>query len=67
MNTDELQIPWLKSDRPIKIAVVGDVILDEYLEGQVNRISPEAPVPVHRVSRTIHTPGVRLTLRETLS
>jgi D-beta-D-heptose 7-phosphate kinase / D-beta-D-heptose 1-phosphate adenosyltransferase len=57
MNTDELQIPWLKSDRPIKIAVVGDVILDEYLEGQVNRISPEAPVPVHRVSRTIHTPG----------
>jgi bifunctional ADP-heptose synthase (sugar kinase/adenylyltransferase) len=30
----------------IKILVVGDAILDEYLLGEVNRISPEAPVPV---------------------
>lgn len=30
----------------IKILVIGDFILDEYLFGQVNRISPEAPVPV---------------------
>lgn len=30
----------------LKIAVVGDMILDEYLIGQVERISPEAPVPV---------------------
>ncbi|WCL47904.1 D-glycero-beta-D-manno-heptose-7-phosphate kinase [Leptospira sp. GIMC2001] len=29
-----------------KILVVGDFILDEYLFGQVSRISPEAPVPV---------------------
>lgn len=29
-----------------RIMVVGDVILDEYLEGTVDRISPEAPIPV---------------------
>lgn len=34
-----------------KILVVGDVILDRYIFGQVNRISPEAPVPVIKVSR----------------
>ena len=26
--------------------VIGDVMLDRYLMGEVNRISPEAPVPV---------------------
>jgi rfaE bifunctional protein kinase chain/domain len=29
-----------------KILVVGDLILDEYIRGEVERISPEAPVPV---------------------
>ena len=29
-----------------KIIVIGDVIIDEYINGGVNRISPEAPVPV---------------------
>ena len=32
--------------------VVGDVMLDRYWFGDVERISPEAPVPVVRVSRT---------------
>ncbi|HEX2094640.1 MAG TPA: PfkB family carbohydrate kinase [Longimicrobiaceae bacterium] len=30
----------------LRVAVVGDVMLDVYLEGTVTRISPEAPVPV---------------------
>lgn len=30
----------------IKIAVIGDVMLDTYWWGNVNRISPEAPVPI---------------------
>jgi rfaE bifunctional protein kinase chain/domain len=34
-----------------KVAVLGDVMLDEYLFGEVNRISPEAPVPILRVVR----------------
>ncbi len=33
-----------------KIAVVGDLMLDRYIFGQVNRISPEAPVPVVEVT-----------------
>jgi rfaE bifunctional protein kinase chain/domain len=35
-----------------RILVVGDVMLDRYWFGDVNRISPEAPVPVVRVSHT---------------
>jgi D-beta-D-heptose 7-phosphate kinase/D-beta-D-heptose 1-phosphate adenosyltransferase len=34
-----------------RVAVLGDVMLDEYLFGEVNRISPEAPVPIVRVTR----------------
>ena len=30
----------------LRIAVVGDLMLDEFLAGTVERISPEAPVPV---------------------
>jgi D-glycero-beta-D-manno-heptose-7-phosphate kinase len=32
-----------------KILVIGDLMLDRYIEGTVNRISPEAPVPVVEV------------------
>lgn len=34
------------------VAVVGDMMLDRYIWGQVDRISPEAPVPVVNVERT---------------
>jgi D-beta-D-heptose 7-phosphate kinase / D-beta-D-heptose 1-phosphate adenosyltransferase len=40
-----------------RILVVGDVMLDRYVWGDVSRISPEAPVPIVRVSRTTETPG----------
>ncbi|QDK36744.1 D-glycero-beta-D-manno-heptose-7-phosphate kinase [Bdellovibrio sp. NC01] len=40
------QIPALKGK---KILIIGDVGLDEYVMGQVRRISPEAPVPVLEV------------------
>ncbi|PIE90303.1 MAG: D-glycero-beta-D-manno-heptose-7-phosphate kinase [Acidobacteria bacterium] len=41
-----------------RILVVGDLILDRYIWGSVNRISPEAPVPVVLVNReTIHLGG----------
>jgi len=33
-----------------KVLVLGDLMLDEYLFGEVNRISPEAPVPIVRVT-----------------
>lgn len=34
-----------------RVLVVGDVMLDRFLWGEVDRISPEAPVPVVKVSR----------------
>jgi D-beta-D-heptose 7-phosphate kinase / D-beta-D-heptose 1-phosphate adenosyltransferase len=36
---------------PFNVLVVGDLMLDRYLWGEVERISPEAPVPVVRLSR----------------
>ncbi|SNV62675.1 D-glycero-beta-D-manno-heptose-7-phosphate kinase [Veillonella rodentium] len=35
----------------LNIAVIGDVMVDRYVFGDVSRISPEAPVPVNRVSQ----------------
>jgi rfaE bifunctional protein kinase chain/domain len=35
----------------LRVAVVGDLILDEFIWGRVERISPEAPVPVVEVTR----------------
>jgi len=40
-----------------KIIVIGDVMLDEYIWGSVERISPEAPVPVVKVEKSSKTPG----------
>lgn len=41
----------------IKILVVGDIILDRYIWGDVSRISPEAPVPVVDVREKTETLG----------
>jgi len=40
-----------------KVLVVGDLILDEFLWGDVSRISPEAPVPVVWVRKESFMPG----------
>ena len=42
MNIDQL----FDSFREIKVGVIGDVMLDTYMWGHVDRISPEAPVPI---------------------
>ncbi len=41
---------FLESIESPRIAVVGDSILDEYIWGEVERVSPEAPIPVLRAS-----------------
>jgi D-beta-D-heptose 7-phosphate kinase/D-beta-D-heptose 1-phosphate adenosyltransferase len=41
----------------VRAVVVGDVMLDEYVWGRVDRISPEAPVPVVWVERRTYLPG----------
>ncbi len=50
-------LPWLKRKNRIRVAIIGDIILDEYLNGTVSRISPEAPVPVHLVKGTSYSAG----------
>lgn len=47
----------LTATRKTRIAVVGDAMLDVYLRGDVERISPEAPVPVVRVLERRHALG----------
>ena len=36
----------LKQIKSLRVLVIGDVMLDRYVIGDVTRISPEAPVPV---------------------
>ena len=42
---ERFQFFFDQNERP-KILVIGDLILDEYIWGGINRISPEAPVPI---------------------
>ena len=42
---------------PVKILVIGDMLLDTYTIGKVRRISPEAPVAVVHVQEEDHRPG----------
>jgi D-beta-D-heptose 7-phosphate kinase/D-beta-D-heptose 1-phosphate adenosyltransferase len=46
----------LREGKPVRTLVVGDLILDRYVEGKVERINPEAPVPV------VHARKERLSL-----
>jgi D-beta-D-heptose 7-phosphate kinase/D-beta-D-heptose 1-phosphate adenosyltransferase len=41
----------------LRLACVGDLMLDRYVYGDVSRISPEAPIPVLRARRTVAMPG----------
>jgi len=47
----------LTQARQIRILVLGDVMLDQFIWGEVNRISPEAPVPVVQFQRENSMPG----------
>ncbi|MCP2937834.1 bifunctional heptose 7-phosphate kinase/heptose 1-phosphate adenyltransferase, partial [Salmonella enterica subsp. enterica serovar Typhimurium] len=47
----------LPDTRNARILVAGDVMLDRYWFGDVQRISPEAPVPVVKIDRVEERPG----------
>lgn len=49
--------PLLSRFSSLRILVVGDLMVDEYLWGRVTRISPEAPIPVVEVTREETKPG----------
>jgi D-beta-D-heptose 7-phosphate kinase/D-beta-D-heptose 1-phosphate adenosyltransferase len=50
---EEIEQRWATK----RLLVVGDVMLDKYIWGEVGRISPEAPVPVVRATHQSHQPG----------
>lgn len=43
--------------RDVRVLVVGDVMLDRYIWGDVERVSPEAPVPIVRSNHRSEQPG----------
>ncbi|CAN7184129.1 D-glycero-beta-D-manno-heptose 1-phosphate adenylyltransferase [Brevundimonas sp. LjRoot202] len=47
----------LERVRGLKVACVGDLMLDRYVYGEVSRISPEAPIPVLKTKRRTAMPG----------
>jgi len=56
-SSAELAARLVRGFRGRQVAVVGDVMLDRFLWGEVHRISPEAPVPVVHVERETHHLG----------
>src|SRR6266542_46588 len=50
-----------------RILVVGDVMLDQFIWGNVSRISPEAPVPVVEFSHESYMPGGAANVARNLS
>ena len=50
--------------KPLRIAVIGDLMLDTYISGSAHRLSQEAPVPVLRVrSKSIRLGGAANVMR----
>ena len=56
LSRDRVQ-QLLKSARKRRALVVGDAMVDQFIWGRVERISPEAPVPVVQVERESFMPG----------
>jgi D-beta-D-heptose 7-phosphate kinase/D-beta-D-heptose 1-phosphate adenosyltransferase len=55
MSTPAIRL--LERDLRPRILLVGDVMLDRYVWGDVERISPEAPIPILRIGRREHRLG----------
>jgi D-beta-D-heptose 7-phosphate kinase / D-beta-D-heptose 1-phosphate adenosyltransferase len=50
-----MNVSWIAKWRGAKVFVLGDVMLDKFVYGNVERISPEAPIPVlhHQSEKTM--------------
>jgi D-beta-D-heptose 7-phosphate kinase/D-beta-D-heptose 1-phosphate adenosyltransferase len=53
----ESMIRLLNGFHAARVLVLGDVMLDRFIYGSVDRISPEAPIPVVNVERSLDMPG----------
>ncbi len=47
----------IRSFKDLKVLIVGDVMIDSYLWGTTNRVSPEAPVPIVNITKKEHRMG----------
>ena len=56
-NTKDEAIAYLERFSCMHVLIVGDLMLDRYIRGEVRRISPEAPVPVVNVMEKTVMPG----------
>ena len=50
MNKNEI-VNLFKNFNNLNVLIIGDVMIDSYYYGEVNRISPEAPVPIVSVNK----------------
>lgn len=58
MMTDNRDlIPLIERLQSARVLCIGDVMLDHYIYGQVERVSPEAPIPVLTIERELKTLG----------
>lgn len=55
--TTKQNVPTVPDLSAVTVIVIGDVMLDQYIWGEVSRISPEAPVQIVRVARKTYTLG----------
>ncbi len=71
MATSQLSISRVKellaAAASTRILVLGDVMLDHFIWGNVTRISPEAPVPVVEFGRESYMPGGAANVARNLS
>ena len=71
MTTTYLPLPrlkdLLKNAQRTRVVVVGDVMLDQFIWGNVSRISPEAPVPIVEFVRESFMPGGAANVARNLS
>src|SRR5690606_13636910 len=56
MLVDKVRLLQQKTSKPV-ILVIGDLMIDHYVWGSANRLSPEAPVPVVNVHEEESTLG----------
>ncbi len=57
MTTNQNLREWLPKLAGATVLCVGDVMLDQYVYGDVDRVSPEAPIPVLNVNRRTQAIG----------
>lgn len=57
MSKNSDLLPYIDRLKSARVLCIGDVMLDHYVYGQVDRVSPEAPIPVLWIEREMRSLG----------